>query len=104
MPPRTRKSSLKIVSDESAAGTRARAKPLSVKAAADSGVRRHLLVALRARIAADIDNRETPPRDLAALSRRLLEIAREIEAIDAEENGDDIGDAASTPDEEWTAT
>jgi hypothetical protein len=72
-----------------------------VKAAAETGTRRDLLVALRARIAADIDNKNTPPRDLAALSRRLLEIARDIDALDAAEKADDIGDAAATPDEEW---
>ena len=75
-----------------------------MKSAASSGSRRDLLVALRARIAADIDSPNTPPRDLAALSRRLLEIAKDIEALDAEARTDDIGDAATTPDEEWAAT
>jgi hypothetical protein len=75
-----------------------------VKAAADAGDRRELLVALRSRIAASVENVNTPPRDLAALSRRLLEIAKEIEAIDAETADDDISTAAATPDEEWTAT
>jgi hypothetical protein len=74
---------------------------MTVKAAAEDGDRRDLLGALRARIAADIDNPNTPPRDLAALSRRLLEIAKEIEALDAETKADDIGNAAATPDEEW---
>jgi hypothetical protein len=75
-----------------------------VKSAADSGVQRDLLVALRARIATDIDNPNTPARDLAALSRRLLEIVKDIGALDAETRMDDIGDAAATPDEEWSAT
>lgn len=79
-------------------------KSLTVKAAADSGVRRDLLVAMRSRIALDIDSPGTPARDLAALSRRLLEIVKEIEAIDAEEADDDISAAAATPDEEWAAT
>jgi hypothetical protein len=79
-------------------------KPLTVRAAADSGVRRDLLVAMRSRIASDIDDPNTPARDLAALSRRLLEIAKDIEAIDAHDKGDEVGDAAATPDEEWTAT
>lgn len=77
--------------------------PTTVKEAADSGNRRDLLVTLRSRIAKDIDDPNTPARDLAALSRRLLEIAKDIEAIDAEEQDDDIGHAASTPDEKWTA-
>jgi hypothetical protein len=92
--------SLKVVTDEAPAA-RPRRRPATVKAAAETGTRRDLLVALRARIAADIDNANTPPRDLAALSRRLLEIARDIEALDAADKADDIGDAAATPDEEW---
>lgn len=64
--------------------------------------RRDLLVALRDRISADIDG-GVPARDLASLSRRLLEIARDIEAIDAAEEGDDVGNAAGTPDEPWPA-
>jgi hypothetical protein len=61
-------------------------------------------VALRARIASDIDNPNTPARDIASLSRRLLEIAKDLEQLDAEARLDDIGEAAATPDEEWTAT
>ena len=75
-----------------------------MKSAADSGVPRDLLVALRSRIATDIDNPNTPPRDLAALSIRLLAIVKDIEALDAEARMDDIGEAAATPDEAWTAT
>lgn len=74
-----------------------------VKAAADAGDRKELLVALRSRIAVSVESPETPPRDLAALSRRLLEIAKEIEALEAEERDDDISAAAATPDEEWSA-
>lgn len=81
-----------------------RKKPLTVTAAAKDGNRRDLLVALRGRIAQTVENAETPPRDLAALSRRLLEIAKEIEAIDADDQGGDVGAAAATPDEEWAAT
>lgn len=73
--------------------------PVSMKAAA-AGSYRDLLVALRDNIAGQIDE-GIQARDLAALSRRLLEISKEIEAIDAAENGDDIGEAAVTPDEEW---
>jgi hypothetical protein len=72
---------------------------MTVKAAA-AGSYRDLLVALRDNIAGQIDE-GIQARDLAALSRRLLEISREIEAIDAAEHGDDIGEAAVTPDEEW---
>ena len=70
--------------------------PQSVHAAADGGKRRELLVALRSRIAKDIDNPNTPSRDLAALSRRLLEIAKDIEALDieAEQEGAERGPVA----------
>lgn len=76
----------------------------SVTEAADDGTRLELLVSLRTRVAATVGDPNCPPRDLAALSRRLLEIAKEIEAIEAEDRGDDVGDAAATPDEEWAAT
>jgi hypothetical protein len=71
----------------------------SIVAAAATG-HRELLVALRTNIAEAIDD-GVPPRDLAALSRRLLDIAAEIDAIDAGKEGDDVGDAASTPDAPW---
>ena len=67
-----------------------RSKPKTLTQAAASGTQRELLVALRARIAEALRARiaeavadpHCPQRDLAALSRRLFEIAREIEAID----------------------
>ena len=70
--------------------------------AAEAGDQRELLVAMRRRVAETVQNPNCPPRDLAALSRRLQEISREIEAIDvkvrqeAEEDG-----GQGTPDEEW---
>jgi len=101
--PARRTSPLQVVTSKTPARSRSR-RTVTVKTAADSGVRRDLLVALRARIAADLDNPNTPPRDLAALSRRLLEIVKDIDALDAEARMDDIGEAAATPDEEWAAT
>ena len=77
---------------------------LSIAAAAESGDDRALLIALRARVAKACDDLDTPQRDLAALTRRLLEIAKDIKALDAAENGDDVGAAAGTPDEEWPAS
>lgn len=93
-----RKSPLVVVPDDAEPEPVA---ALNVSSAASSGTRRGLLVALRDRIAVDIDN-GVPPRDLASLSRRLLEIARDIESIDAEDKGDDVGEAADTPDEPWS--
>ncbi|AAD17571.1 hypothetical protein TM4_3 [Mycobacterium phage TM4] len=73
----------------------------SVAAAAADGDRRELLVAMRARVATAVEDPETPARDLAALTRRLLEIANEIAAIDAQaEQGEgSVAAAAATPDE-----
>lgn len=62
--------------------------------------RRALLVALRDRIAADIDD-GVPARDLASLSKRLLDISAELDAVSAAEDGDAISEAAETPDEAW---
>lgn len=72
----------------------------SVKSAAATS-QRDLLVALRDKIAGDIDE-GVPARDLASLSRRLLEIAGQIAELDSVEEGDDVSDAAETPDEAWT--
>jgi hypothetical protein len=66
-------------------------RPLTIAEAAGEGSRRALLVALRARIALALENPTVPGRDLASLSLRLLEIVKEIEAIDAEGGGDDVG-------------
>ena len=59
------------------------AKPKSVTEAADAGSTRELLVAMRARIAKAVEDPNTPARDLAALTKRLVEVVRDIEAIDA---------------------
>ena len=63
-------------------GKAARAtKQLSVAAAVAKGDDRAVLTALRDRIAAAIE--AAGPRDLAALSRRLLDINAELAAMDA---------------------
>ncbi|MDQ3344260.1 MAG: hypothetical protein M3524_11940 [Actinomycetota bacterium] len=67
-------------------------------AAGDS--RRALLTALRDKIAADIDE-GVPARDLASLSKRLLDISKELDDLETAEDGDGISTAAATPDEPW---
>ena len=62
-----------------------RRSPRSVATAASSGTTRDLLVQLRARVATAIDDPATPARDLAALTRRMQEIVRDIDALDARE-------------------
>lgn len=61
--------------------------PMTVTAAAKDGTTRDLLVALRTRIATAVESKDTLPRDLAALSKRLTDISKEIEALDAREAG-----------------
>ena len=59
------------------------AQPKTVTEASKGGSIRELLVATRDRIAIAVEDERTPARDLAALSKRLMDTAREIEAIDA---------------------
>jgi hypothetical protein len=54
----------------------------TVAQAAATGSHRDLLVAMRERIAKTVSDPDCPPRDLAALTRRLQDIAKEIETID----------------------
>jgi len=61
------------------------ARKLTISEAASDGSRRDLLVAMRARVATAVEDPNTPARDLAALTRRLMEIAKDIEALDAQE-------------------
>lgn len=76
----TRKAPLRAVT----AGEKApKPAPTTVTDAAKTGTTRDLLVTMRDRVAKDVENANTPARDLAALTRRLLEIVRDIEAIDA---------------------
>lgn len=62
--------------------------PKTITEAADTGSHRDLLVTLRTRVAKAVEDPNCPPRDLAALTRRLQEIAKEIEAIDARDAED----------------
>ena len=66
------------------------------------GSRKDLLEAIRQDIAENISG-GVPARDLASLSLRLLAVDAEIREIEAAETGDDVGDAAETPDEAWPA-
>ena len=63
--------------------TAPRKPPPTVADAASSGDHRALLVAMRDRVARAVSDPECPPRDLAALTRRLADIAKEIKALDA---------------------
>lgn len=91
----TRKT-LRAVSPDEKAPPR---KPKTVTEAAEKGSTRELLVAMRGRIAKAVEDPNTPARDLAALTKRLVEVVRDIEAIDARERqeaaerGSEVSDA-----------
>lgn len=84
-------------------GEKAPNKPLSLTAAANEGQSRAMLVAMRKRIAEAIASPDCSTRDLASLSKRLMEIQRDIEAIDAREEQEASENAANTPDSEFDA-
>ena len=87
-----------VRSGETAASRRRK----SVSEAAESGSHRELLVAMRERIAKAVQDPACPPRDLAALTRRLQEIAKEIESLDARA-AQEAMESAVSPDEAWDA-
>ena len=95
----TTRSNLRAVrADEAPPKKTTRRKQKSVSEAASGGDHRELLVAMRERIAKAVSDLSCPARDLAALTRRLQEIAKEIEAIDrqrkqeADDDDEDIDD------------
>lgn len=77
--------------------------PKSILEAAEDGSRIEELRAMRRRIARAMDDPNTPARDLAALSRRQLEIGREIEAIVVSED-EDHSVVVNADDEVWDGT
>lgn len=62
-------------------------RPKTVAQAAKSGTQRELLVAMRNQVAETIST-GCQPRDLAALTKRLQDIAHDIDVIDAREDVD----------------
>lgn len=73
--------------------------PLDLEVAAASGDRLTLLYAERALVAKVA--KRAGARDLAALTRRLELIADRITDLEAQQKGDELDDAGSTPDEEY---
>lgn len=72
----------------------------TVSEAAEHGTERELLVAMRARIAHAVESPTTPARDLAALTKRLMEVVRDIKAIDAVAAEQEAERGGSTSDDE----
>lgn len=79
-------------------------RPKSITEAADTGTTRELLVAMRARIAKAVEDPNTPARDLAALTKRLVEVVRDIEAIDARDEQDGATGADEVEDGSFDAS
>lgn len=94
-------SKLRAVAPDEKAPTRRQVQTV-LEAVAD-GNQRDQLVAMRTRIAKAIDDPNIRGADLAALSRRLLEIGKEIDAIDSRLAEEAREDADATPDDEWEA-
>jgi hypothetical protein len=78
-------------------------RPKSITQAAADGDQRGILVGMRGRVATAVEDPNTPGRDLSSLTRRLMEITKEIEALDARarEGGPD---GASAPDDTFDAS
>ncbi len=94
-----RKSPLRAVD----ADERPKVLPKTIEEAALAGSQLDELRLTRARIARTLDDPNCPPRDLASLSKRLMEIGREIESIEAKARQEAAEDVDATPDEEWDA-
>ena len=90
----SRKPSLTVVSNDAPLLPKAQRKIMSVTKAAAEGSHLELLESMRDRVAKTVEDVNTPARDLAALTRRLMEITKEIEALvaaakqEAAENAD----------------
>ena len=95
-----RKSTLRAVGADEKPPAPAKAK--TVSEAANDGTTRELLVAMRARIAKAVEDPNTPARDLAALTKRLVEVVRDIEAIDA--RADEEGESVVLEDGDFDAS
>lgn len=92
-----RKTPLRAVAPEE------KARPTTILEAAEQGSRIEELKAMRRRLAVALDDPNTPARDLAALSRRQLEIGKEIEAIVVSED-EDHSVVVNANDEVWDGT
>lgn len=78
-------------------------KPKTVTQAAAGGSARELLVAMRDRIAVAVEDPTTPARDLAALTKRLSDVALSIAAIDAANEQEATADADEVEDGDFDA-
>lgn len=75
---------------------------VSVLDATENGTRLDELKQIRRVIARAIDNENTSPRDLAALSRRQIEISKEIDALQRQSD-EEARDASHVEDRPFDA-
>lgn len=93
-----KKATLRAVgADEKAPPTR----PESVKQAVEAGSPRDVNIAMQDRIAKAIDAEDIRGADLAALSRRLIELRKELAAMDAQAK--EAAEDEPVADEAWEA-
>src|SRR5690606_11570887 len=92
-----RKSPLRAVKPDE----RQAAVPKSIEEAALAGSQLDELRLTRARIARTLDDPNCPPRDLASLAKRLMELGREVDSIEAKARQEAAEDVDATPDEQW---
>ena len=78
-------------------------RPKTILEAAEAGSRLEELRAMRRRIAKALDDPNTAARDLAALSRRQIEIGRDIDALLVAED-EDHSVVVNADDEVWDGT
>lgn len=100
MPPKSRLRA--VAADEQPDPPPSKKRKQTVSQAAEGGKLRELLVAMRDRIAVTVADPNCPPRDLAALTRRLHEIARDIEAIDVAAEEEHSGEPSA--DDTWDSS
>ena len=77
------------------------ARPKTIVEAAEDGSRLELLRALRLRLARAVQD-QCPPRDLAALTRRLDDVAKQIEGMELAAQQEDR-EQLDVDDEDWSA-
>jgi hypothetical protein len=74
---------------------------LTIIEAVAAGDRLAELVATHRRVALAVQNEGTPARDLASLTRRQLEISKEIEALKRQQD-EEADTGVIAPDEGWS--
>ena len=79
----------------------AKKKRLTIVQAVKSGDRVAELEATHLRIAAAVEDESTPARDLASLTKRQLEISKEIESLRKQQK-EAAKDGAISEDEDWS--